>query len=389
MDFEFTPEQQILRESVRQFVRDHDRREYREEARRTGSASKKVWRAMTKAGWMGVTIPVEYGGIGTNIVEQAVILEELAPIQDLIGPFFNTVCFGANSIGHFGSEAQKREYLPKISRGEITFGASITEPGGGTDVLGALRTRAREDGDSWVITGQKVFSSYAGVVDNLIVVARTSPAGEGRKAIHGVSIFIVPTKAEGIRMRPIPLAVGGSRSETYEVWYDDVRVPKENLLGERDRGFYHFFSTLNNERICIAAMVLGAAQCAYEKAVKYAKERHAFGKPIGQLQAIQHYIADMITEIELGRLILYKAATLQAEGKPCGVEATMAKYFISEMGCRVTDKAIQIHGGYGFTEEFDLFRYYTMARILRVGPVTSEQSRNLIAEMVAGLPRSY
>jgi alkylation response protein AidB-like acyl-CoA dehydrogenase len=308
----------------------------------------------------------------------------LAPVTVATGPYFTTICFGGKSVGYFGSAEQKQRLLPELCAGRMRFALSITEPGGGTDVLGALRTRARLDGDNWILDGAKVFTSNADLADYLVVVARTA---EGAKPADGVSVFLVPRAAPGVTLTEIDTILESAR--TWSVFYENVRLGPDALLGEEGRGFYHLLATLNNERIGIAAMCVGLAQAALDEALAYARERSAFGKPIAAFQALQHYAAEMATEIELARLATYRAAWLEANDRPRGVEATMAKMVAADAAVRSADRAMQICGGMGLTNDMNLLRYWRSARVFQVGPITQEQCKNVIAEKLLRLPRSY
>jgi acyl-CoA dehydrogenase len=385
--FDLTDEQRQLRDSVRSFMRQECTRDVVRRALAEGRHSERLWRRMAELGWLGVAIDERYGGSGGTIVDMAILMEALAPGDPAIGPYFATVCFGGKSIGFFASEEQKRFYLPRIARGECIVALSITEPGGGTDVLGAMQTRAERDGDGWVLNGAKMFTSAAQRADYLLVVARTAGPAAVRKAAEGITLFLVPRTAAGVSVRRLDTIV--PIEDTNAVFYDDVRLPAGAVLGEEGRGFYQLLATLNNERILGGAYALGCGVAAYEAALAYARDRRAFGKVIGQMQAIQHYLADMTTELDAARLLVYRAAWLQSEGRECGVEATMAKMYAADAAVRVCDRAIQIHGGMGLTEECDVARYWRLARLWQIGPITNEQCRNVIAQMRCALPRSY
>jgi acyl-CoA dehydrogenase len=387
MDFELSDEQRAFRESVRAFVR----RECPPELVRRCVADRRhdeaVWRKLAAAGLLGVATEAEYGGMGGDVVDMCLALEVLAPFTVATGPYFTTICFGGKSVGYFGSREQKQRLLPGLCRGELRFALSITEPGGGTDVLGALATRARPDPEragGWILDGAKVFTSQADSADFLVVVARTA---ESARPSDGVTIFLVPRGAPGVTMAPIDTIMEAVR--TYSVFYEGVRLGPEAVLGEVGRGFHQLLATLNNERIGIAAMCVGLAQAALDEAVAYAKERHAFGRPIAGFQALQHYAAESAAEIELARLATWRAACLESRGKPRGVEATMAKMVAADAAVRAADRAMQICGGMGLTNDMNLLRYWRSARVFQVGPITQEQCRNLIAEKLLGMPRSY
>lgn len=387
MDFDLSPEQLLLQEAVRDFVKRECTREVMDECFRLGRCEPALWRRLADAGWLGISLPEEYGGSGGDILDLTLVAEQLARAGPVMSPYLASSCFGGKTIGLFGSEEQKREFLPRLAAGELIFALSISEPGGGTDVLGAMTTRADPDGDGWILNGQKMWTSNAQIADYLVVVARTTPREGVDKPAQGISLFLVPRDLPGVALQKVDTVI--HHCDTNLVYYDDVRLPGTALLGERDRGFYQLLSTLNNERILVAARCLGIGQAAFEEASAYAKQRHAFGKPIGQLMAVQHFVADMATELEASRLLTYRAAWLQSQGRPCGLESTMAKMYAAEAGYRACDHAVQIHGGMGLVEDSPVQRWYREIRLFRIAPLNNEACRNMIAEQAAGLPRSF
>jgi acyl-CoA dehydrogenase len=386
LNFDLGKEKEFLRQNVRALVEREVPREYARELDEKEEFPHKVWKALAENGYLGIPIAEEYGGVGGDIVDMAIVTEELARRSGSIGlTFFMSSCFGAKTLQFAGSEMLKRKYLPLLAEGKLMFSFSLTEPDGGTDVLGAMKTRAVEKDDHWVINGQKVWTTSANVADYLVVVAR-SKEGVVKKA-DGISVFLVKTDTPGIRLRKLD-KVGIRATQSFEVFYDGVKVPKDHLIGEKDKGFYQTLAMLNNERILTAALCLGEAQAAFEDALQYAKERRAFGKPIGQFQAIQHKISWMRTKVELVRLITYKAAWLQSLGRDCAIEANMAKLVAANFACEVTDAGMQVFGGYGYSREYDMQRYWRDCRLHKVGPVSDEMVLNFIGERM-GLPRSY
>lgn len=385
MHFDLTPEQQALRHAAREFMRRECPPEVIHRAIAEGRHSDTLWRRMAELGWLGVAIDERYGGSGGDILDMAILMEELSRGEPAIGPYFNTVCFGGKSVGFFGSDAQKEFFLPRITRGDCVFALSITEPGGGTDVLGAMQTRAERNGDGWILNGAKMFTSAAQRADYLLVVARTER--RVAKPAQGITLLIVPRGAPGVTVRKIDTIV--PIEDTNAVFYDNVRIPADAVLGEEGRGFYQLLATLNNERILGGAAALGCGVAAYEAALEYSRQRTAFGKIIGQFQAIQHYLADMATELDAARLMVHRAAWLQSQGRECGAEATMAKMYAADAAVRACDRAIQIHGGMGLTNEVEVARYWRLARLWQIGPITNEQCRNIIAQLRCELPRSY
>jgi alkylation response protein AidB-like acyl-CoA dehydrogenase len=299
--------------------------------------------------------------------------------------FFMSACFGAHTLVHAASEEMKQRYLPKLARGEIKFAFSLTEPDGGTDVLGAMKTYAEEKDDHFLLNGQKVWTTAAHVSDHIVVVAKTNQ--NPKKKAEAFSAFLLDREMPGISLRKLE-KVGILATPSFEVTYVDVKIPKDRLIGEKDKGFYGLLGMLNNERILTAALTMGEQQAAFEDALQYAKERHAFGRPIGQFQAIQHKVAWMRTKVELSRLLLYKAAWLQSLGRDCAIEANMAKLVCANHATEVTDMGMQIFGGYGYSREYDMQRYWRDCRLHRVGPVSDEMILNFIGERL-GLPRSY
>lgn len=386
MDFEFTEEQRMLKESVRRFCEKELSREVIRKSEEEEELPPALWSKMADLGWLGIALPEKFGGTGGTIIEQLIIMEELSRHSPALGIcFMTTNSFGARTILNNGSEEQKQAFLPKVSRGKVKFCLALTEPGGGTDVLGALKTTAETEESEFVINGQKTFISDASIADYMILVARTdkTPA----KKSKGLSLMVVDLKSDGIEVRKLR-KLGIRPSTVSEVFLTDVRVPLENLLGRRDEGWYHLLDTLNNERILVAAYALGIAQSAFEDALRYAKERDAFGRPIGQFQAIQHYLSDMYVQLELARLITYKAAWLQCLGRPCGVESTMAKLVASEAGLEIATNGMRILAGYGYMMEYDMQRYYRDVMQAVVTPITNEMSKNFIGQNL-GLGRSY
>jgi alkylation response protein AidB-like acyl-CoA dehydrogenase len=379
-------ERDLLRLSVRDFVEREIPKAKANEVEQANDFPEWLWQRMAAAGLQAVGIEERYGGAGGDIVMQMIVAEELArSLAGLVWCWGMTSFSGAKSVGLYGTEEQRRRYLPQMASGAHKWSISITEPDGGTDVLGAMKTNARRVEGGWLINGQKIWSTLAHVADYLLVVARTSK--HTRKPSEGLTVFIVPGKAKGVVATPIP-KLGMRSIGSCVVTLDDVFVPDEDVLGEVDDGWKQFTGTLNNERIMVAAVCCGIQQGVLEDAIAYAKERRAFGKPIGQMQRIQHYIADMATWLELSRLITYKAANLQNEGLPCHIESTMAKMVSSEWANEAADLGIQILGGMGYSAETDAQRYWRDSRLYRIGPITNEMCRNFIGEQL-GLGRSF
>lgn len=385
MDFDFSQEQQMLKESVRRLLEREFPRSYARECDEQRRFPRELWNRMAAMGWLGLPLPKEYGGAGGNELDMSILIEELARgVTAGALAYVVSLCFGGKSIHYFGTHEQKAQYLPKLARGEIVFALGLTEASGGSDVL-SLSTRARRDGDSFVINGEKMFITLAHEADFMITVARTGEPAP--KKSHGLSLLITDLKSPGITVERLN-QFGMRASGINHIVLKDVRVPRMNVLGQLDRGWYHLLHTLNNERITLGAMGVGIAQAAFEDALEYAKQREAFGKPIGQFQAIQHRIANMAAEIECARWQVYRAAWLQANGRPCGYEATMAKMTASEVAYRSASTGMHIMAGQGYLMEQDMQRYFRDARLGTFSPVSNDMARNFIAETL-GLPRSY
>ncbi len=383
MDFSFTEEQNMLRESVRKML---DRiatpayvRAMDEEAR----YPYEVYDAIVEMGLISMVFPEQYGGLGGSVIDFAIIAEELGrKSYDLMGAYGTSVFNGLNLL-HNGSEAQKRHYLPRLMSGEIRMSISMTEPDAGSDA-GAMRTFARREGDEWVINGQKVFSTGAGAKNNIIsLYAKTDNSVHYRK---GISLFLVDNTLPGIRLRKLD-TLGRRSLGTYEVFFDNVRIPADCIVGEPNRGWDYMLSGLQLERLMTTAAYCGAAQDVVDQALAYAKERKQFGKPIGNFQAIAHMLADMQTEVEASRLLMLHAAWLLAQGKDALKVLSMAKLFGSEAYVRAANNGMQIMGGYGYIKEFDMQRHFRDARVTTITAGTSQVQRNLIAKLMGLDPK--
>jgi len=385
MDFDLTEEQKMLRESVRGMLEREFPRSYARECDEQRRFPRELWNRMAAMGWLGLPLPKQYGGTGGDELDMSILIEELArTITAGALAYVVSLCFGGKSIDYFGSHEQKMEYLPRLANGEILFALGLTEASGGSDVL-SLTTKAEYDGDNFVINGEKMYITLAHEADFMITVARTGPPRP--KKSHGLSLIITDIKSPGISVERLN-QFGMRASGINHIILEDVRVPRVNLLGEMDKGWYHLLHTLNNERITLGAMGVGIARAAFEDMLKYAKQREAFGKPIGRFQAIQHRIANIAAEIECARWQVYRAAWLQSLGRPCGYEATMAKMIASEVAYRTASTGMHILAGHGYLMEQDMQRYFRDARLGTFSPVSNDMARNFIAETL-GLPRSY
>lgn len=379
MDFELTEEQQMIRKMVRDFAE----REIMPIAQETDETGEFPWETIHKMaplGLLGLPIPEEYGGAGADNVSFTIALEEIARACGSTAITLDThTSLACEPIYLFGTEEQKRKYLVPMARGEKLGAFGLTEPEAGSDA-GATKTRAVLDGDEWVINGQKIFITNGSIAEVVIIAAVTDP----EKGTRGISNFIVEKDTPGFRPGREEEKMGLKGSVTSELFFDDCRVPKENLLGKEGDGFKQFLITLDGGRIAMGAMAVGLAQAAFEKAVAYSKERVQFGQPIANFQAIQWMIADMATEIDAARLLVYRAAWLKDTGVRFTKEAAMAKLYASEAAERACYKALQIHGGYGYMKEYDVERYYRDNRLCAIAEGTSEIQRLVIARQVLG-----
>ena len=390
MDFGFTDEQKLLRDSMREFVNKEIKGEYARDLDEDPSKmfiDDAMWQKIKDLGIFAASVPEEYGGLGGSFMDDVIIAEEFARGSVAVAMSFGaTTGFGARSILFSGNEEQKKYFLPKIAQGEIKFCMAVTEPGGGTDILGALKTFARQVGDNFIVSGQKIFITNAHKADYLLTLVKTDETAS-RKA-KSLSLFVIPVKDNpGIEIVPLKkFTIKGASA--CEIFFDNATVPAKNMLGELHNGWYELLKTLNHERIMVAALTNGIGQAALEDMVDYAKKREAFSRPIGQYQAIQHKVADTVMELEFAKLITYKAAWLLEQGKPCHLEAAMAKLVSSEMAFKAATRGLDILAGYGTTIDYDMQRYFRDSRQCTFSPISNEMVRNFIAEQY-GLPRSY
>ncbi|WNS73615.1 acyl-CoA dehydrogenase [Bacillus sp. DTU_2020_1000418_1_SI_GHA_SEK_038] len=375
MNFELTNEQQMLKEMVRDFA-EKEIKPYAKEVDETSQMRYETFKKLGELGLLGIPFPEKYGGAGGDTMSYIIAVEEIGRACGGTGlSYAANTSLGASPIYYFGTEEQKQEWLVPMAKGETMGAFGLTEPNAGSDA-GGTRTRAVLDGDEWVINGEKCWITNAGYSRQVIVTAVTGKKDNGRNI---VSAIIVPTDAPGVRISCNYDKMGVRGSNTCEIVLENVRVPRENLLGDEKKGFSQFLYTLDGGRISIAALSVGIAQAAYEKALQYSKERQQFGKSISNFQAIQFKLADMAMEIELARNMVYKSAWLKDQGKPFGKESAFAKLYASEAGFRVCNQAIQIHGGYGYMKEYDVERHLRDIKLMEIGEGTSEIQRLVIA----------
>jgi alkylation response protein AidB-like acyl-CoA dehydrogenase len=387
MNFELSEEQVLFRDSVRRWVDNECPKAWcRELERKEHEYPQELWDKLTEGGFHGIGIPEEYDGLGGDIVIQAIFMREFARNAAGLGWLWGITSFsGAKSIGFYGSEEQKRRFLPKMAAGELSTAISFTEAGGGTDLLGGMKAEAKKVDGGWVINGEKIWSTTADTADYLLLIARSDKNVQRRT--DGISLFFVPRESEGVTTTTLP-KLGMRALSSCTVGLEDVFVPDDLLLGEPGKVWKDTTKTLNNERIMMSAMCLGMIDGVLEDAIEHLNSRRAFGKLIGEFQALQHYVADIAMWQKQTELMLYNTAWLQSQGRPCGMEAAMTKTLASEYACNAADLGISILGGMGYSAETDMQRYWRDARLLRIGPVSNEMARNMIAEGL-GLPRSF
>jgi alkylation response protein AidB-like acyl-CoA dehydrogenase len=337
-----------------------------------------IFKKLGELGMMGVFIPEEYGGSGFGYHEYITVVSEIAKVCGSIGlsvAAHNSLCTG--HIYYHGNEAQKRKYLPKLASAEWIGAWGLTETGTGSDA-GGMNTTAVKDGDHWVLNGSKNFITHGKSGDVAVVIARTGEKGDSR----GMSAFIIEKGTPGFSSGKKENKLGMRASETCELIFNNCRIPAENLIGKEGEGFIQAMQILDGGRISIGALALGIAKGAYEASVKYAKEREQFGKPIAQFQAIGFKLADMATEIFASELMLHQSASLKNNKQPMTTESAMAKYFASEVACRVSNEAVQIFGGYGYTKDFPVEKFYRDAKLCTIGEGTSEIQKLVISRNI-------
>ncbi len=378
MDFQLTEEQRAIRDLARAFAQ-KEIAPYAAEWDRTREFPGEVYCKMAGAGLMGLPFPEEYGGGGGDSIATALAIEEIAKGDGSVALIYAAhLGLGAMPIYLFGSEEQKKKWLMPLAKGEGIGSIALTESSGGSDLAGSVKTTARLDGDEWVINGSKLYVTSGKIARSTLVLCRT----DAERGHRGLSHIIVPHDAPGLVIGKLEEKMGLHTSLTTQMFFEDCRVPRENLLGERGAGFRYTMQVLDGGRIGIGAMALGLGEAALEASIKYAQQREAFGKAIAEYQAIQHMIADSAMELQAARLLIYKAAALKDEGKKFAVEAAQAKLFASEASDRACWKAIQIHGGAGYLTDFPVERYYRDNRLLLIGEGTSEVQRMIIARNI-------
>jgi acyl-CoA dehydrogenase len=378
---------QELREALRGMFAGFDSAYWQKVDHERGYPEKFV-NALTEAGWLAALIPTEYGGSGLGLAEASVIMEEINFAGGNAGACHGQM-YNMGTLLRHGSDAQKKLYLPKIASGELRLQSmAVTEPTTGTDTT-QLKTVAVKQGDKYVVNGQKVWISRIQHSDLMILLARTTPLAEVKRKSEGMSIFIVNLKdsiGQGMAVQPIANMVN---HETNEVFFDNLEIPAENLIGEEGKGFKYILDGLNAERTLIAAECIGDAYWFLDKARRYARERVVFNRPIGQNQGVQFPMAEAYIETEAANLMRFKACALFDAGQPCGAEANMAKYLAAKASWEAANMCMQTHGGFGFACEYDIERKFRETRLYQVAPISTNLILSYVAEHVLDLPRSF
>ncbi|NMO93187.1 acyl-CoA dehydrogenase family protein [Actinomycetospora sp. TBRC 11914] len=383
MDFVETDEHRDLRAAVGRIAAPFGGDYYVDHARR-GEECTELWHALGDAGFVGVSVPEEYGGGGGGLVELALVCEETAAAGAPMLLLLVTHAISAAVIAEYGTEEQRKEWLPGLASGREKVVFAITEPGAGSNTH-QLATTARREGEEWVVRGEKYYISGVDEAEALLLVARTGTDPRGNAQL---SLFLVPTDAEGLQKVPLPVDVMLPEKQ-FTLRFDEVRLPATALVGDEGQGFRQVFHGLNPERITGAALCVGIARYALARAARYANEREVWGRPIGSHQGVAHPLAKARVETELAALMTRKAAWLHDRGLPAGEESNMAKYAAAEAALAAVDAAMQTHGGNGVASEFGLLPYWGLARLLRIAPVNREMILNFVAQHGLGLPRSY
>jgi acyl-CoA dehydrogenase len=347
------------------------------------------YRAIADGGWLGMTIPTEYGGHGLGITEATLLLEEVAKSGGGMNAAssIHLSIFGMQPVVVHGSEELKARTLPPVATGDVHVCFGVTEPGAGLDTS-RITTFAKRDGDRYIVNGRKVWISKAMESDKILLLTRTQAYDEVAKKTDGMTLFLTDLDRSRVDVRPIR-KMGRNAVSSNELFIDNLEVPVEDRVGEEGKGFQYILDGLNPERMLIAAEALGIGRVALDKAVKYANEREVFGRPIGMNQGIQFPLADSLARLDAAELILRKATWLYDNGKPCGREANTAKYLCADAGFTAADRALQTHGGMGYAEEYHVARYFREARLMKIAPISQEMILNFLGAHALKLPRSY
>ena len=388
MDFELTGAQQEIVQQIQALGQKFPDEYWRDKDARA-EFPHDFYAEVARGGWLGVAIPEQYGGSGLGITEAALVMREVAASGGAMAAAsaIHLSIFGVSPLVFHGNEEQKRRFLPEVVKGSLHVAFAVTEPDAGNDIT-HIKTAARREGDNYVINGRKVFTTKAREAKRMLLLTRTTPFEQVKKKTDGMSLFFAELDPEAVEVRELH-KLGRAAVDTNMLFIDNLRVPASDLVGGEGRGFHCLLDGLNPERILIAAEAIGIGRGALTRAVRYAKERVVFGRPIGQNQAIAHPLADSYSKLEAAEMLMLKAAWLFDHRKPCGPEANMAKLRAADAAFEACDRAVQTLGGYGYIREYDVERYFRECRLLKIAPVSQEMVLNSISEHVLGLPRSY
>lgn len=388
MDFELTEDQATIRSAVADLAGKFDD-QYWLEKDSTHEFPTEFYNALARGGWLGITMPEEYGGHGFGISEAALLLEEVSASGGGMNAAssIHLSIFGMHPVVKHGSEELKRRTLPKIVNGDLHVCFGVTEPGAGLDTT-KITTFARRDGDHYVVNGRKVWISKARESEKVLLLTRTTKFEDVKKPTDGLTLFLTDLDRAQVDIRPID-KMGRNAVSSNELFIDDLHVPVEDRIGEEGKGFKYILDGLNPERMLVAAEALGLGRAALGKAVHYGNEREVFGRPIGMNQGLQFPLADSLARLDAAELTLRKATWLYDQDKHCGREANTAKYLCADAGYEAADRALQTHGGMGYSEEYHVSRYFREARLLRIAPLSQEMVLNYLGSHVLDLPRSY
>jgi acyl-CoA dehydrogenase len=388
VDFELSADQATIRAAVRDLVKRFDDTYWREHDRDKVFPAE-FYEAMASGGWLGLTMPEEYGGHGLGITEASILIEEVARSGGAMNAAssIHLSIFGMHPVVKHGSAELKARTLPRIVDGSLHVCFGVTEPDAGLDTTN-ISTFARREGDHYRITGRKLWTSKALESEKVLLLTRTQKVDEVARRTDGITLFLADLDRARVDIRPIP-KMGRNAVSSNEMFIDDLIVPVEDRVGEEGQGFRYILDGLNPERMLIAAEALGIGRVALDRAVTYANQREVFGRPIGMNQGLQFPLADSLARLDAAELALRKATWLYDQGKPCGREANTAKYLCADAGFDAADRALQTHGGMGYSEEYDVARYFREARLLKIAPLPQEMVLNYLGSHVLGLPRSY
>jgi acyl-CoA dehydrogenase len=388
VDFSANPDHQLIRDAIRAVCASFPDN-YWAELDERHEFPWDFYRAIAAGGWIGIAIPAEFGGGGRGITEASIVLEEVAASGACMNgaSSIHLSIFGMHPVVRHGSDDLKRRYLPRVAAGELHVAFGVTEPDAGLDTT-AISTQAVRDGDGYRVTGRKVWTSKALESERVLLLTRTTPASECARRTDGLTLLVASLRDPAVQIRPIP-KLGRNAVASCEVTYDGLHVAGADRVGDEGRGFHYLLDGLNAERVLIAAEALGTGRAALRRAVRYARERIVFGRPIGQNQGVAFPLASAHARLAAAELAIREASWRIDAGLPSGEQANLAKFLAAEAGFEAADAAVQTHGGFGYASEYHVERYWRESRLMRIAPVPQEMILNYLAEHVLGLPRSY